>query len=107
MRLNQGAWQACKLTGKSHPLFTVPWQPALYADGQHVLQVRAKDSSGAESITQIDFALDKSRPDFPFLARLALMTDLTTTVNLVLTKVSKIVSNQSFYSILISVRHSS
>lgn len=77
MKLDQGSWEPCKLTGEKTPLYTVPWQPELYAKGLHVLEVRAKDSSGAENFAKIDFALDNTTPHFPWGARMALMWDLT------------------------------
>lgn len=84
VKLDEGAWEPCKFTGKEHPLFTAPWQPELYAEGRHVLQVRAKDSTGSEVSTRIDFALDKTQPYFPFMARVALMMDITTVVSIIL-----------------------
>ena len=68
------------LSGQNTPLYTVPWQPELYSTGLHVLEVRAKDTSGAEVITKIDFALDDTKPHFTLRARIALMWDFTTVV---------------------------
>lgn len=81
MKLDDGDWKQCKQTGKKHPLYTVPWQPSAYSSGVHVLEVRAKDSNGSESLVKIDFALDKTPPYFPLLGRVALMTDITTVVS--------------------------
>ena len=80
MKLDQGSWTPCTLTGQNTPLYTVPWQPELYSTGLHVLEVRAKDTSGAEVITKIDFALDDTKPHFTLRARIALMWDFTTVV---------------------------
>ncbi len=80
MKLDQGSWTPCILTGKNTPLYIVPWQPELYSTGLHVLEVRAKDTSGAEVITKIDFALDDTKPHFTLRARIALMWDFTTVV---------------------------
>ncbi|EFX84466.1 hypothetical protein DAPPUDRAFT_314796 [Daphnia pulex] len=78
VRLDHGSWKPCKLTGQKNPLYTAPWQPELYAKGPHTLEVRAKDSSGSEKITEIDFALDDTMPHYPWSARIALMWDFTT-----------------------------
>lgn len=82
MKLDDGSWEPCKLTGQKTPLYTAPWQPELYAEGLHVLEVRAKDSSGSEALVKIDFALDNTRPHFPWRARIALMWDFTTMVGI-------------------------
>ncbi|XP_046445008.1 transmembrane protein 62-like isoform X2 [Daphnia pulex] len=77
--LDHGSWKPCKLTGQNNPLYTAPWQPELYAEGRHTLEVRAKDSSGSEETTEIEFALDKTiSPHFSWRAEIALMWDLTT-----------------------------
>ncbi|XP_046445010.1 transmembrane protein 62-like [Daphnia pulex] len=78
VRLDNGAWEPCKLTGQKNPLYTAPWQPELYAKGPHTLGVRAKDSTGSEKITEIEFALDNTMPHYPWRARIALMWDFTT-----------------------------
>jgi len=80
VRINDGPWIPCKLTGKSNPLYTAPWKPDLYATGLHVLEARAKDSSGALNVLRVEFSLDGSRSEFPFLGRFILMIDITTLV---------------------------
>lgn len=77
VKLDEGSWQPCKRSGQKHPLYTAPWQPELYSKGLHVLQVRARDSSGSEMLTKIEFALDDTKPRFPLSARLTLMLDFT------------------------------
>ena len=77
-------WQPCKLTGKNLPLYTADWDPELYAIGLHTLDVKAKDATGAESLTRVEFSLDNTRSSFPILARIALMMDITTVVNLLM-----------------------
>jgi hypothetical protein len=84
VRLDNGAWEPCKLTGQKNPLYTAPWQPELYAKGPHTLEVRAKDSSGSEKITEIEFALDNTKPHYPWRAEIALMRDFTTMVSKIL-----------------------
>ena len=81
VRIDDGDWIECRLTGKSHPLYTAPWQPQLYSSGLHILEVRAKDASGSETSAKIEFSLDGSRSPFPILARLILMIDMTTFVS--------------------------
>jgi hypothetical protein len=86
VKLDQGSWTPCILTGQNTPLYTVPWQPELYAKDLHVLEVRAKDSSGAEVSTEIYFALDDTKPHFTLGARIALMWDFTTMVSILSNK---------------------
>ena len=81
VKLDHGSWKPCNLTGQKTPLYTAPWQPELYAEGLHVLEVRAIDFSGAEIHTELDFALDNTKPNFPLMARIALMWDFTTVVS--------------------------
>ena len=45
-----------------------------------MMDVRARDASGAESLTRVEFSLDNTRSSFPILARIALMMDITTLV---------------------------
>lgn len=80
--MDEGSWQPCKRSGQKHPLYTAPWQPELYSKGLHVLQVRARDSSGSEMLSKIEFALDDTKPRFPLSARLTLMLDFTTMVSI-------------------------
>lgn len=82
MKIDNDQWIACHITGKNYPLFTAPWNPSHYANGLHTLDIRAKDKSGSESLTRIEFALDGRNPTFPVLARLALMTNITTLVSI-------------------------
>ena len=82
VRLDHGTWDPCKLTGQKYPLYIAPWQPELYAKGPHTLEVRAKDSTGSEKITEIEFALDNTIPHYPWRARIALMWDFTTMVSI-------------------------
>ncbi len=99
VRLDHGAWEPCKLTGQKNPLYTATWQPELYAEGRHTLEVRAKDSSGSEKITEIEFALDKTiSPYFPWRARIALMWDFTTMVSKILVLLNSNVSDKRFIS---------
>lgn len=81
MKIDGGQWQSCQLTGENNPLYTTPWNPHDYAVGLHTLEVRVEDKSGALGRTNIEFALDGTTPNFPFLGRFALMTNLTTMVS--------------------------
>ena len=82
MKIDEGRWRQCQLTGLNHPLYTVPWEPEKYINGLHTLYVRAKDRSGSFSEISHQFALDGSKPLFPILSRLALMMDVTSLVGL-------------------------
>ena len=64
MRINEGPWMTCNLTGKSKPLYTAFWNPDLYSKGKHVLEARAKDYSGAFNQLKFEFALDVTRSEF-------------------------------------------
>ena len=105
VKLDDGAWEPCKLTGEKHPLFTALWNPELYVRGRHTLEVRVKDSSGSQGSTRIDFALDNSLPHFPLMARVALMMDITTVVSIQfcqLISVSDIIYKNLFFLNLVS-----
>lgn len=77
-RIGNGSWRTCRLSGQTQPLYTLPWQPELYAAGLHTLQVRARDESGSENQIEIEFSLDGSRPVPAVLKRFLLLMDLTT-----------------------------
>ena len=77
-RIGNGSWRTCRLSGQTQPLYTLPWQPELYAAGLHTLQVRVRDESGSENQIEIEFSLDGSRPVPAVLKRFLLLMDLTT-----------------------------
>lgn len=59
------------------PLYVVPWQPMLYAQGLHVIRVSAEDSLGFQNEVSHYFSVDGSRPSFRFTSRFFLMSDHT------------------------------
>lgn len=81
MRIDEENWQTCERTGQIRPLFTSPWDPVKYSEGLHVLEIRARDTSGKESLTKVEFALDGTSAKFPLLSRFILMVDITMIVS--------------------------
>ncbi|KAJ6645818.1 Transmembrane protein [Pseudolycoriella hygida] len=69
-------WRNCKKADDN--LFVVRWNPLLYAKGVHQLDVKIFDDSGKERFVTQSFALDGTRQEFDTLARLTLMSDVTT-----------------------------
>ncbi|KAF2362484.1 Calcineurin-like phosphoesterase domain ApaH type [Trinorchestia longiramus] len=59
------------------PLYSVHWQPALYAAGLHTIEVLAQDVDGRQRIIKQPFSVDGSKPNFRFWPRVLLMSNIS------------------------------
>ena len=76
VRIDDGPWTECHLSGTKQPLYTAQWKPDDYASGMHTIRVRVRDDdSGWKDHFEHQFSLDGSQVHFSFLARMALMLD--------------------------------
>lgn len=84
IQIDDGNWE--NATNVKGPLYVTRWEPKKYSTGVHNINVRSRDNHGRErGITQ-PFCLDGTRLDFRFLARLALMTNISTMVGFALAR---------------------
>lgn len=73
VKIDNGNWSDC--INVKGPLFVAPWNPNIYLNGLHTLQVHVRDTMGREITVSQPFSLDGSRTDFKTLAKIVLMMD--------------------------------
>ncbi|XP_076231397.1 transmembrane protein 62 [Calliopsis andreniformis] len=75
-QLDNDAWFECDhIKG---PLYTSSWNSTKYREGIHTIRVRVVDTDGREATVLQPFALDGTRLSFKILARLILMSNVST-----------------------------
>jgi len=63
------------LAEKKGFLFTVPWQPDLYAKGSHVIRVQVEEEGKEVTVENHQFSIDGTSTDLPPLGQLVLLVD--------------------------------
>ena len=67
--------EASILAEKKGSLFTVPWQPDLYAKGIHVIKVHVEEEGKEVTVEDHQFYIDGTSTDLPQLGQLVLLVD--------------------------------
>lgn len=73
IKLDEMNWELCEHV--KGPLYVAYWNPSLFSDGIHTIQVQVIDVHGRNKIIAQPFTLDNSRLSFNILARIFLMTN--------------------------------
>ncbi|KAK9885653.1 hypothetical protein WA026_012417 [Henosepilachna vigintioctopunctata] len=73
VKVNKENWLHCRHV--SGPLFVVPWNPHLYFDGLHDIQVFVKDKEGRTRIINQHFSLDGTQLSFNIMPKILLSSN--------------------------------
>lgn len=71
LRLDNEDWQFCNHV--KGPLYIKPWNPILYDNGFHLIEVYVKDIDGRETTIKQKFSIDGTRMTFKVLPQILLM----------------------------------
>lgn len=77
VKLNEDVWKTCQHV--KGPLYVIQWDPAYYQFGIHHISVYVIDAAGREYRSTQPFSLDGTKLSFSVLPRLVLMTNISTT----------------------------
>lgn len=79
-QIDERTWINC--SHSDGPLYTCKWNPGEYLHDLHTLRVYVKDGLKREKIISQPFSLDNTRMSFGLLARIALMTNISSVVSI-------------------------
>lgn len=79
VQIDDNDWVDCERV--EGPLYVSKWNPSQYSTGIHTIRVQVKDESGRERIISQPFSFENVRLSFDILARIVLMTNISTVVS--------------------------